>query len=44
MSDRPIVERAILRATHRDYKGKVGGKPAVLMLRNGVTTLVPLHT
>jgi hypothetical protein len=42
--DRMIVEGAIYRKTHKDYKGKVGGKRAVLMLRNGMTTLVPLHS
>ena len=30
----------IYRHTHRDYKGKVGGVGAILVLRDGGTTLV----
>lgn len=40
--DRMIVEGAIYRKTHKDYKGKVKGKRAVLMLTDKGTTLVPL--
>lgn len=28
--------------THKDYRGKVEGKKAILVLRKGGTTLVPL--
>ncbi len=32
--------KLIYRHTHRDFKGKIGGSGAVLVMRNGGTTLV----
>jgi hypothetical protein len=36
-------EKLVYQYTHKDYKTKVDGKPSVLVLRRGGTTLVPVE-
>jgi hypothetical protein len=43
-SQREIDLDAIYRAMHKDYKGRIGDKRTVLILRDGGTTLVVLDS
>lgn len=41
---RARLEAAIWAATVREYRGRVDGKKAILVLVNGATTLAPLSS
>lgn len=40
---RKKFEALVYKYTHRDYKGRTDGKPSIMILRNGGTTIVPVE-
>jgi hypothetical protein len=42
-SRRKRLESLLYKFTHRDYKGRMGGKPSVMILRSSGSTIVPVE-